>query len=166
MKLASYVFTPALLALAACGGGGMVNMLTMVDPNSTWTVAASSAQINADEGGSPWDIDNSAPDIVVRLKCPSSGGGSTTAETPEVQSYTPSWSGGGCMGKAIDLVEDGVELEVVDIDDVSITGDDEVTSTRFYILENDLLSGSKTLTTSQYLTSMSVKLTKQGGGMM
>ncbi len=147
----------ALFGLAACGEDDPVQ-LTTVDPASKWVVQPSRAEVRANDGGEDWDIDNSAPDIVVKTSCPASGG-NTTGETNEVESYTPTWSGGGCTARADDLVNDGVDFEVRDVD-TSLDPDDGVAEASLQITEDDLLAGTVTITRVGDLESFTVTLTE------
>lgn len=150
------------VALASIGCGGIDDSgptLTLFDAATLWLVQPSSAMISPNDDGQTWDIDNSAPDIVVRTSCPASGR-DVSGETNEVESYTPSWSVGGCVARTDDLVENGVDFEIFDVDD-GLDSDDGVAETRASIRETDLQAGTVTVGRVSDLDSMVVVLRKQ-----
>lgn len=150
-----------IVALAAigCGGDDIGPVLNIFPADTIWLVQPSSAMISPNDGGEAWDIDGSAPDIVVRTSCPSSGR-EVTGETNEVESYTPAWTIGGCMARTDDLVESGVDFELFDVD-TSIDSDDNVADASATIRETDLQAGMITVGRVSDLDSMVVLLKKQ-----
>jgi hypothetical protein len=128
-----------------------------VDPESTWRVQPTAAQIASSNNGTSWDGDGSAPDPMVVMSCADQTA-STTA--PEVSNtYQPRWTTGGCTAKAKDLLRAGWSFQVYDVDalvDDTITG-----SLVFTITERDFSSGGFSLSASGGMQSMSVSLTKQ-----
>ena len=158
MTTKRFVLSVAFAGLAGCGMETGVQ-LTQVDPSSQWLVQPTMAMIAGTDGGQSWDIDNSAPDIVVKLGCPASGRRSTS-ETIEVESYTPTWTAGGCVSRADDLVSDGVEIEVFDVDDV-LDADDDVVNVDLSVRESDLLAGMVVQGRAGDLDSLTIKLTRQ-----
>lgn len=154
---------------AACGKNGAqcsacatnqvcrVDQSCGVDPESTWKVQPVSATIAPNNNGSSWDGDGSPPDVRVFMSCPSTVtfNGSTT----EVQSYTPSWSSGGCTAKAKELLADGWGFQVFDIDVVS---DDTITAAlKVTITEQMFVGGGFSVQATGGLQTMSVQLVKQ-----
>lgn len=76
-----------------------------------------SAQIAATTGGYPWDSDGSAPDVFVVVGCPGAPGyADTSGQTAAVESYTPTWSAGGCTARAADLLNRGFGFQLWDAD--------------------------------------------------
>jgi hypothetical protein len=127
-----------------------------VDPNSVWRVQPASAQIASSNNGSSWDGDGSAPDVFVAMQCP---GGTSATATPEVESYTPTWSTGGCTAKASQLLAEPWVFQLWDSD---ISVNDTITDTLgFRFTEAQLLTGSVTFSASGGMTSMTVQLQKQ-----
>src|SRR5690349_11700055 len=131
-----------IMTAGAFGCGTETNaMLTTIDPASMWIFQPRSATIASNDDGGSWDIDGSAPDVIVRSECPSG----TSAETIEVESYNPTWSAGGCTARADKLVVEGVDVEIFDNDD-AIDSDDGVASTTVRLRESDLTAGMVTIT--------------------
>jgi hypothetical protein len=158
MSTKRFVLSSMIGVLAGCGME-TGTQLTQVDPASQWSVQPLMAAIAGTDGGQAWDIDNSAPDIVVKLGCPASGRRSSS-ETIEVESYNPTWAAGGCVSRADDLVDDGLEIEVFDVDD-ALDSDDDVVETTLTVRESDLLAGMVMLGRAGDLDSLTIKLTKQ-----
>lgn len=159
MKSAWFIGLAFAGFLAGCGDDTDV-MLTTVNPASKWIVQPSRAEVRSEDNGESWDIDGSAPDVVVKINCPSSGGGSSSGETDEVESYTPTWSGGNCTARADDLVNDGVDFEVRDVD-TSLDPDDGIAEASISLREEDLIAGTVTITRVGDLESFTVTLTEQ-----
>ena len=128
-----------------------------VEPESTWVVQPTAARITANNNGSAWDGDGSAPDPRVFMNC---GDVTPATSTPEASNtYSPAWSTGGCSAKAKDLLRAGWSFQVFDIDAVS---DDTITAPlRVTLSEQDFVAGSFTLQPTGGLQSMSVSLRKQ-----
>jgi hypothetical protein len=146
---------------AACVACGSVQVCKTdqtcgVDPEGSWRVQPVSAEIAANNNGSSWDGDGSAPDVFVAMVCP----GSTTAtSTPEVQSYTPAWSTGGCTAKASQLLAAQWVFQVWDSD---VSSNDTITGalgTQF--TEAHFTAGTVSFGASGGLTSLKVQLQKQ-----
>lgn len=146
-------------ACAACGASQIcrVDQSCGVDPESTWRVQPTAAQIASSNNGTSWDGDSSAPDPMVIMTC-----ADQTAPTiaPEVSNtYQPRWTTGGCTAKAKDLLRAGWSFQVYDVDalvDDTITGSLVVT-----ITEQTFASGTISLQASGGMQSMTVTLTKQ-----
>lgn len=128
-----------------------------VDPESTWVVQPTSARIAANNNGSTWDGDGSAPDPRVFMTCGDVTAATSTAEASNT--YQPSWSVGGCSAKAKDLLRAGWTFQVFDIDAVS---DDSITgSLRTTLSEADFVAGGFTLQPTGGLLTMSVTMRRQ-----
>ncbi|HEX5753184.1 MAG TPA: hypothetical protein VFZ09_43690 [Archangium sp.] len=65
--------------------------------------------------GADWDVDGSAPDVVVTLSCPKNGS-TVFVSTPEVSSYTPTWTTGACEATAEELMKSPMNIYVIDVD--------------------------------------------------
>ncbi|OGR13009.1 MAG: hypothetical protein A2341_28120 [Deltaproteobacteria bacterium RIFOXYB12_FULL_58_9] len=129
---------------AQCGNDQIcrVDQTCGVDPDSNWKVQPVAGTIAADNDGVEWDVDNSAPDVVVNLNCPPLGG-TWDSQTPEVQSYDPTWTTGGCIATASDLLSAGLEIQMFDVD---VVVDDPIADMFTYVVtEDDLTNGSVTL---------------------
>ena len=127
------------------------------DPESTWVVQPTSAQITPNNNGSTWDGDSSPPDPKVFMWCADA---TTSTSTPEASdTYRPTWTTGGCSAKAKDLLRSGWTFQIYDIDAVSddtITGQLHVTLT-----EAVFTAGSFALNPNGGLQAMTVTLRKQ-----
>lgn len=130
-----------------------------VDPNSMWKVQPTSATIAPNNNGATWDGDSSAPDVIIRLDCPPISSSSWDSSTPEVQSYSPTWTTGGCTAKASDLLSAGFAFQAIDVDAVN---DDTITSPlASTVREADFVSGQLTFNPSGGLQALTVRLQKQ-----
>jgi hypothetical protein len=145
-------------ACSACGSTQVcrTDQTCGVDPNSVWLVQPVSARIASSDNGTYWDGDDSAPDVVVAMRCP---GSTTSTETPEVESYTPTWTTGGCTAKASQLLAEPWVFQLWDID---VSSNDTITGAlAFRITEEYLTAGTVTLSASGGMTSLTVRLQKQ-----
>lgn len=129
-----------------------------VDPESTWVVQPTGARIAANNNGSSWDGDGSAPDPQVFMTCADLT--SSASSTPEASdTYQPSWTTGGCSAKAKDLLRAGWTFRVYDIDALS---DDTLTSSlTVTITEAHFTGGGFSVAATGGLESMTVSLRKQ-----
>lgn len=129
-----------------------------VDPESTWLVQPVSATIASSNNGTAWDGDNSGPDVKVYGWCPDTSASATA--TPEASdTYTPTWSTGGCTAKAKDLLADGWGFQVIDVD---LVNDDTITARlKVTLREQDFVQGGFSLQPTGGLTALQVRLTKQ-----
>ena len=145
---------------AACGTCGSTQICKTdqtcgVDPNGLWLVQPVSASITSSNNGSSWDADGSAPDVYVAMQCP----GSSATSTPEVESYNPTWTTGGCTTKASQLLSNPWTFQLWDSD---VSSDDTITSALvFQFTEQILTAGTVTFQASGGMTSMTVQLRKQ-----
>jgi hypothetical protein len=145
-------------ACTACGTAQvcLTRQACGVDPESTWRVQPLSARIAATDNGTAWDGDGSAPDVFIAMQCP---GSETVTSTPEVQSYTPAWSTGGCTARAGQLLAGPWMFQVWD-SDVSVN--DTITDTLMYQFKGeDFTEGTLTFGSSGGMTSLTVQLQKQ-----
>lgn len=127
-----------------------------VDPNSSWRVQPTSARIASSNNGSSWDGDSSAPDVFVEMRCP---GSTTYTSTSELESYSPTWSTGGCTAKASQLL---AERWVFQLWDSDFSSNDTITdSLAFQFTEANLTTGTVTFGASGGMTSLTVQLQKQ-----
>lgn len=128
-----------------------------VDPESNWVVQPTSAEIAPDNNGSDWDGDGSPPDVIVNSWCPATASSGTA--TGEVESYTPTWTSGGCTAKAKQLLADGYAFQMWDSDAFS---NDTITSPlKVTLTEENFTAGTITLQSSGGMKSLTLKLTKE-----
>jgi hypothetical protein len=128
-----------------------------VDPEAMWVVQPTSAGLTANNNGSAWDGDGSAPDARVLMWCADSTSAAATAEVTD--SYQPRWTTGGCAAKAKDLLRAGWTFQVIDVDVVS---DDTVTAQlKVTLTEQHFSEGGFSLQATGGLQSMAVSLTRQ-----
>ncbi|MBI5610202.1 MAG: hypothetical protein HY902_15100 [Deltaproteobacteria bacterium] len=134
----------------ACGlGGGMCDSCDsgdvcnaygtcVLDPASKWTVWPVKASIESSNNGTSWDGDGSAPDVIVSTSCP----GGSVGVSEKVESYYPTFSYGGCVATAGDLLAKGITFSLKDSD---LTVDDSITgNVAMAISSADLATGSRT----------------------
>jgi hypothetical protein len=126
-----------------------------VDPESSWRVQPAGAQIAPNDNGTDWDADSSPPDVFVTMTCPPSIASSTAA----VQSYSPSWTSGGCVTKAKNLLQASWTFQLWDED---LLSDDTITQVLSYqFKEQDFVAGAVTLSASGGMQSLTVQLQRQ-----
>lgn len=132
---------------AACGTNQVCksDQSCGVDPQAMFKVQPVSATITPTIPGTTttWDL-TSPPDVIVNLWCPATAA-AVTSSTPEAtDSYNPTWSTGGCLMKASDLMSQGFAISAFDNDPV---GSDPITSKGTIIVtEAQLIAGTRTLT--------------------
>lgn len=114
-----------------------------LDQNSSWKVQPSTASIKPQDpaDGLSWDADDSPPDVVVEMTCPTDAG-PFTDRTSEVSSLTPSWTDGGCTSTASVLLNSPVTVYVLDID---FAFDDPIASFQYTLKAADFEAGGVTL---------------------
>jgi hypothetical protein len=145
-------------ACAACGSAQVckTDQTCGVDPNSIWRVQPVSARVASSNNGSSWDGDGSAPDVFVWMQCP---GSTTSSSTPEVESYSPTWSTGGCTAKASQLMAEPWVFQLWDSD---FSSNDTITGTLgFRFTEEYFTTGTVSFSASGGMTSLTVQLQKQ-----
>lgn len=145
-------------ACVACGSSQVckTDQTCGVDPNSTWRVQPVSARIAANNNGSSWDGEGSAPDVFVAMRCP---GSDTVSSTSEMESYNPTWTTGGCTAKAGQLM---AEQWVFQLWDSDVSSNDTITGplgARF--TEQNFTAGTVSFGASGGMTSLTVQLQKQ-----
>lgn len=148
-------------ACAACGGAFVCksDQTCGVDDASTWVVQATGASITSTNNGSSWDGDGSPPDVYVASTCGTDAGAAYTNTTPFVESYTPTWTSGGCTATAAALKQHGFQWQYFDDD---IGPDDTVTGGfTFTLTDADFQAGALSFGASGGASSMSFSLTKQ-----
>ncbi|QSQ26846.1 hypothetical protein JY651_18860 [Pyxidicoccus parkwayensis] len=107
---------------------------------------------------SAWDIDGSEPDVVVELRCPVEGSDQQlVTRTPEVSSYTPRWTTGGCTTTVGALLGQEIQIKFIDVD---VAFDDEIISVRYALKEEELRAGGVSLAIPGYVNSVSLKFTR------
>lgn len=132
-----------------------------IDPNSMWKVQPSSATVRStDSTGVAWDAFGGAPDPFCSLWCPATAT-TVTSSTPSVtDSFAPTWTTGGCVMKASDLLTVGFDIAVYD-EDVS-SNDTIAGAGTITVTEAQLLAGHVDgITNNSTLVTLSVSLTKQ-----
>lgn len=156
---------------AACGKGGLAcntcdnstacnsGVCGGIDPNSTWKVQPTSATVKNNNTGADWDPDQSAPDVKVRVYCPRNAS-DVTSTTEVSESYSPTWSTGGCVMKASDILAGGFAYQVVD-EDVLGAEDNITTKTNVTVVEADLTAGVSSAVASDQLTAIRISLQRQ-----
>ena len=145
---------------ATCGTCGAAQVCKAdqtcgVDPGSRWLVQPTSAGINPNNNGSSWDGEGSPPDVFVRMKCP----GAAVTETPESESYSPTWTSGGCIAQASALLAEPWVFQVWDSD---VSSNDTITSPLGYqFTEEALTAGTVILQASGGMKSLTLQVRKQ-----
>jgi hypothetical protein len=125
-----------------------------ISPTSSWRIRPVSSVIDP---AVAWD-DNSAPDAILYLWCPSTTANATVL--PKVQDdSTPSWPSSGCDLTAGPLLADGLGVGALEADLLS----DEVLApfTEVTITEADLRAGTKTTGRIGGFTSITFTFTRQ-----
>jgi hypothetical protein len=146
---------------AACIACGSVQVCKAdqtcgMDPNSVWRVQPVSARITSSDNGTYWDGDDSAPDVFVWMQCP---GAATSSSTPEVESYNPAWTTGGCTARASQLM---AEQWVFQLWDSDVSSNDTITGALgFRFTEEHFTAGTVSFGASGGMTSLTVQLQKQ-----
>ncbi len=130
-----------------------------VDPEGTWKVQPTDAKIATTNQGSDWDFGGGAPDPFALLWCPSTSANATSSTPTVNDSFNPTWTTGGCVMKAKDLLSVGYAIQVWDEDissNDSVCGKGTIT-----VKESDLLLGTMNLVALPNLISLNVALQKQ-----
>ncbi len=139
-----------------------------VDPDATFKVVPVSAVIKskrpADNAGWDSETDNSPPDTVVWLACPSTSSTYTLTTPKAADTFTPMWSAGsltGCAMKARDLLNMNIGFAVA-ADDYDITTNDHILgATRFYLLEEHFVMGTAVVQNLGGFDSLTFSITRQ-----
>jgi hypothetical protein len=118
-----------------------------------------SATIGATNNGADWDLGAGAPDPFVQLWCPSTAANFTHKTLTVMDSFSPTWSSGGCPMKAKDLFATGFGIQVWD-EDVSVN--DAISGYgKIMVVESDLMAGFKTISAGTTLVTMKVAFQPQ-----
>ena len=148
-------------ACSACGGQQIcrVDQSCGVNPESRWRVQPVSAVIASSNNGTEWDGDGSAPDARIEMLCPPTSS-PVQGMTPTAQNtYTPSWSSGGCITTASALLAGPWTFQPFDED---LASDDPISQPFTYRFEeSDFVAGTVTLSAGGGLTSITVQLQRQ-----
>lgn len=121
-----------LVVVGMTGCGGTTD--SPIDPNKQYMLAISSASVKANNNGSAWDADSSAPDVFVRFTVAGVSSDSTTVQ----DSYTPGWNPAqGVVVTAAVLRASGVAPVSVAFWDEDLTVDDTITGTFNVVLTDD-----------------------------
>lgn len=130
-----------------------------VDPEGVWKVQPTSATIATTNQGADWDFGGGAPDPYALLWCPSSSVSATNSTPTAADTFNPTWSSGGCLMKAKDLMNVGYAIQAFD-EDVSVN--DSICGKGTIVpSELELFAGSMTLKALPNLITMNVALVKQ-----
>jgi hypothetical protein len=134
--------------------------VSTLSPVYRWSVRAESAEIAAvvPRSGLGWDADGSPPDVVVELLCPTDGE-YIRATTPEVSSFTPSWTHDGCVTTASALLERPMHISMIDVD---FLFNDEIGSISHLLTQEELKAGRVTVRMPQDAASLTLRLTPLG----
>lgn len=145
----------------ACAGAQVCSsaQVCAFDGASLWRVQPLSATVKNNNNGAAWDADDSAADPAVELFCPANASDRTATTATVTDSYSPTWSGEGCVVSAQTLLSGGFAYQVVDQD---LVGSDPITTkTNVTVTEANLLAGSAAISASDGLTALSIALQKQ-----
>jgi hypothetical protein len=156
---------------ATCGKGGVIcatcsgpqvcktDQTCGVDPEGTWKVQPVSATISATNQGADWDALGGLPDPFVDLWCPSTAATFTSRTPTAPDTLSPTWSAGGCVMKAKDLMTTGFALDVWDED---VSSNDPIAAKGTIVpKESDLLVGFGTVGNGVTLTTLKIAYQKQ-----
>ena len=153
-------------ACSACGAAEIckTDQTCGVDPESTWLVQPTTAVFSStDANGDAWDALGGAPDPFATITCPPS----TTPNvgtTPTVNdSFTPTWTSGGCTAKASALLAEPIAFRLFDED---VSSDDFIGGVQAQLTESALEQGGGTITCAapdctSLVSSFTLKITKQ-----
>jgi hypothetical protein len=122
-----------------------------------WTVQPASATIATKNGTSDWDLGGGAPDPYVSLWCPPTAVNAVV--TPTVNdSFSPTWTTGGCTVKAKDLLTAGFAVQVFD-EDISAA---DAVGTKHAIVpnESELIAGNTNISGAP-LTALRIDFKQQ-----
>lgn len=130
----------------------------VLSPQLKWAISPVRAQITAqDINGAAWDFDGSPPDAMVTMICPPSSAPNVIV-TPYVESYSPEWTGQGCVATTEALLSEPVGVKVEDYDPI---GTNDLVANFTIQLHADQLSDQKELTIppNDGLVSMTLRVT-------
>jgi hypothetical protein len=125
-----------------------------LDPTTRWLVQPTAATIQ----NKAWDT-TSGPDTTLSLWCPATHAMANGGCDKVSDSYTPTWSSGGCIATAGDLLSGGFGFTAADVD---VFSDDEICGfTTIAVTEAQLRAGRLDVPAMCGLVSMTVTLTRQ-----
>lgn len=137
-----------------------------VDLDSNWVVQPVSAVIQpTSPDNTAWDVGTAGvapPDVFVTMACPAGNG--VVSKTPIVpDSLTPTWTTGGCVRKARELLGGPIQIGVKDDDRTAGLGSDEIVmaDSPLQLTEDDLLRGTHTLPPKSGLKELQLTITRQ-----
>jgi hypothetical protein len=105
-----------------------------------------------------WDVDGSAPDVVVELRCPTAGSDQLlVTRTPEVSSFTPQWTSGGCTTQIGALLGRELQIKFIDVDSLF---DDEIISANYTLKAEEIKAGSVSLSIPGYVNTVTLKFSR------
>jgi hypothetical protein len=129
-----------------------------VDPEGTWKVQPTDAKIATTNQGADWDFGGGAPDPYTLTWCPASAVSASATPTAN-DTFNPTWTTGGCVMKAKDLLLVGYAIQVWDED---VSSNDSVCGKGTIVpKESDLLAGTMNLAALPNLISLNVAFQKQ-----
>ncbi len=151
---------------ASCGKNGVACTACMgtdrcgsaqaceLDPTGVWLVQPTAAVLTDDA----WDL-TSNPDTRLTLWCPANRS-MPNGSSPEVdETYTPTWTTGGCTGTAADLLSAGFGFTATEVD---VHDDDVICSFKtIAVTEAELRAGRIDVPAMCGLKSLTVALKKQ-----
>ncbi len=151
---------------ASCGKNGVSCVACMgtdrcgsaqaceLDPAGVWLVQPTAAVLTSDA----WDL-TSDPDTKLTLWCPANRS-MPNGSSPQVdETYTPTWTTGGCIGSAADLLSAGFGFTATEVD---LSADDVICSFKtIAITEAQLRAGRIDVPAMCGLKSLTVALKKQ-----
>lgn len=147
---------------ATCGNNQIcrTDQTCGVDPQGMFRVQPVSATITMTDptDGLAWDPSASPPDVRVYLWCPATAAAMTSSTAEVSDTYTPTWTTGGCVMSASQLLMTGFAMQVVDVDTLS---DDPITAKgTLKPDEADFVAGSMSVSGGG-LQSMTIQLQRQ-----
>lgn len=145
---------------AACGASQIckTDQTCGVDPDGTWLVQPTAATITQTNNGTSWDGDSSGPDVFINMQCPATTPVSSHTPTAD-DTWTPSWSSGGCTTKASFLLAQPFVFQPWDED---LTSDDPISDAlQIQFTEANLSAGTVNATGLGGLQTITFQLTKQ-----
>ena len=130
-----------------------------IDPESEWLVQPAKAVISTSNNGASWDGDGSPPDVQVTVTCPSATSAGKLGVTPQKESYSPTWTSGGCVTKAKYLLSAPFTFS---LDDIDVAADDSITGKFAYqATADDLADASVSFGAKFGMESIEIWFVKQ-----
>lgn len=126
-----------------------------------WKVQPVSATIRSTDGsGVAWDALGGAPDPYCDLYCPGTATTITSSTGIPQDTFSPTWTTGGCILKASDLIAKGFGIGVYDED---VSADDTIAPAGVISVTEAQLAAGRIdgITNNGTLVTLSVTFTKQ-----